>query len=94
MNGVGTLDAVNPVAHGPLELKPRLRGVSHQYAFYVSVAFGAALVLAAPGSRATIAGRDLRGQRRRAVRRQRALSPDHLGARVGPADGCAGSTTR
>ena len=38
-----------------LELKPRLRGVMHQWAFFVSVALGAALVLTAPSGRATAA---------------------------------------
>ena len=32
----------------PRLVKPRLRGVSHQWAFFVSCAIGAALVLAAP----------------------------------------------
>ena len=32
-------------------VKPRLRGVSHQYAFFVSVLFGAVLVVAASGAR-------------------------------------------
>ena len=36
-------------------IKPRLRGVSHQWAFFVSVATGVALVLAAPSGRATAA---------------------------------------
>jgi hemolysin III len=35
--------------------KPRLRGVSHQWAFYFSLVFGAALVIAAPAGRATVA---------------------------------------
>jgi hemolysin III len=38
-----------------LTQKPRLRGVSHQWAFFVSLAAGAALVLLAHGSTATIA---------------------------------------
>jgi len=37
------------------QLKPRLRGVSHQWAFFVSVALGLALVITAPGGRATAA---------------------------------------
>lgn len=41
-------------AQQPL-LKPRLRGVSHQWAFFVSLGTGAALVLAAPTGRATLA---------------------------------------
>jgi hemolysin III len=36
-------------------IKPRLRGVFHQWAFFVSLAAGAVLVLIANGSRATIA---------------------------------------
>jgi hemolysin III len=36
-------------------VKPRLRGVSHQWAFFVSVALGAALVLSAPPGRAVAA---------------------------------------
>jgi hemolysin III len=33
-----------------IELRPRLRGVSHQYAFFVSIAVGPALVLIADGA--------------------------------------------
>jgi hemolysin III len=40
---------------GPPAIKPRLRGVSHQWAFFISVATGVALVLAAPNGRATAA---------------------------------------
>jgi hemolysin III len=36
-------------------IKPRLRGVSHQWAFFVSLVTGAALVIAAPAGRATFA---------------------------------------
>jgi len=36
-------------------VRPRLRGVSHQYAFFVSIACGAGLILAASGGRARIA---------------------------------------
>jgi hemolysin III len=36
-------------------VKPRLRGVLHQYAFFVSVVLGAALVIVADGSRARLA---------------------------------------
>jgi hemolysin III len=39
----------------PAGIKPRLRGVSHQWAFFVSVVTGVALVLAAPNGRATAA---------------------------------------
>jgi hemolysin III len=37
------------------DVKPRLRGVFHQWAFFVSLAAGAALVALAPAGRATIA---------------------------------------
>jgi len=46
--------AAHGVAH-KLSQKPRLRGVSHQWAFFVSLAAGAALMLAASGARAVIA---------------------------------------
>lgn len=36
-------------------VKPRLRGVSHQYAFYVAAVAGVVLVLLAPTGRATLA---------------------------------------
>jgi hemolysin III len=36
-------------------MKPRFRGVSHQYAFFVAVAAGAALVVVAQGSQARVA---------------------------------------
>jgi hemolysin III len=39
----------------PEVLKPRLRGVLHQYAFFVAVVAGAALVLAADGTRERVA---------------------------------------
>jgi hemolysin III len=38
-----------------LSLKPRLRGVLHQWAFFVSLVGGVVLVLAAPPGRATVA---------------------------------------
>jgi hemolysin III len=38
-----------------LRVKPRLRGVSHQYAFFVSLGSGALLVLLAATARATVA---------------------------------------
>jgi hemolysin III len=36
-------------------MKPRLRGVSHQWAFFFSIVTGAALVIAAPAGKATLA---------------------------------------
>jgi hemolysin III len=46
--------AAHAAAH-KLSQKPRLRGVSHQWAFFASLGAGAALILAASGSRAVIA---------------------------------------
>jgi hemolysin III len=46
--------AAHEVAH-KLSQKPRLRGVSHQWAFFVSLGAGAALVLAASGAREVVA---------------------------------------
>ncbi len=37
------------------QVKPKLRGVSHEYAFFVSVACGVALILAASGGRERLA---------------------------------------
>lgn len=36
-------------------VKPRLRGVAHQYAFYVALALGVAVVITAPAGKATLA---------------------------------------
>jgi hemolysin III len=36
-------------------VKPRLRGVSHEWAFFLSIGLGAALIVAAEGTRATVA---------------------------------------
>jgi hemolysin III len=45
-----------PTSSATLNLtKPRLRGVSHQWAFYVSLALGAALVVAAPAGQPRLA---------------------------------------
>jgi len=45
-----------PTSSATLDLgKPRLRGVSHQWAFYVSLALGAALVVAAPAGEPRLA---------------------------------------
>lgn len=48
----GAIDPT-PGISKPVLLKPRLRGVSHQWAFFVSLALGAALVLTAPAGQAT-----------------------------------------
>ena len=49
-------DAVDPLANlpSPADLKPRLRGVSHQWAFFVSMVLGAVLVLTSPSGKATV----------------------------------------
>jgi hemolysin III len=38
-----------------VRVKPRLRGVSHQWAFFVALVAGAVLIIAAPAGRATLA---------------------------------------
>jgi len=43
------------VAHPAVRVKPRLRGVLHQYAFFVSLASGTLLVLLATTARASVA---------------------------------------
>jgi hemolysin III len=48
-------DARTAAAEFVARQKPRLRGVSHQWAFFVSLAAGAALIVAAPTPRATLA---------------------------------------
>jgi len=42
-------------AVAPARIKPRLRGVSHQYAFFVSLITGLLLVVSAPTARAAVA---------------------------------------
>ena len=42
-------------AHSLLPVKPRLRGVSHKWAFFVSAGLGIALVITAPSGEATVA---------------------------------------
>jgi hemolysin III len=49
------LRRVQSVSEQLAPLKPRLRGVLHQYAFFVSLVFGVALVVAAPSGRAELA---------------------------------------
>jgi hemolysin III len=46
---------VAPASAHPVLVKPRLRGVFHQWAFFVSVALGLGLVLTASGGRETAA---------------------------------------
>jgi hemolysin III len=48
-------DAKAAAAEQLAKVKPRLRGVTHEYAFFVSLGLGAALIIAAEGSKATLA---------------------------------------
>jgi hemolysin III len=54
-----TADAVTSAkasaAEAIAKVKPRLRGVSHEWAFFLSLGLGAALIVAAEGARATVA---------------------------------------
>src|SRR5947208_8312535 len=45
----------DPAAQTLALVKPRMRGVLHQYAFFVSVVLGATLVIVADGGRARLA---------------------------------------
>ena len=51
---VGARNQVLPEASEYAALKPRLRGVSHEWGFYVSLAAGVALVASAPAGRALV----------------------------------------
>jgi hemolysin III len=51
----GMAEARDAAADFIARQKPRLRGVSHEYAFFVSLLLGAALIVAAPGARARVA---------------------------------------
>jgi len=48
-------EAMATAAEAIAKVKPRLRGVSHEWAFFLSLGLGAALVIAADGGRATAA---------------------------------------
>ena len=58
--------------------KPRLRGVSHEWAFFVSLGAGGALVIAAPTPRATLAVAIYAASPLGAARGQRSISPGQL----------------
>ena len=53
--GDAAADAREKAAEAIARVKPRLRGVTHEYAFFVSLVLGAGLVLLADGAEATAA---------------------------------------
>ena len=53
--GERVADAKEMAAEAIAKVKPRLRGVSHEYAFFVSLVLGATLILLAKGTEATVA---------------------------------------
>jgi hemolysin III len=53
--GEAAADAKERAAEAIAKVKPRLRGVSHEYAFFVSLVLGAALIVAAKGGEARLA---------------------------------------
>ena len=53
--GEAAADAREKAAEAIAKVKPRLRGVTHEYAFFVSLVLGAALILLAEGTEATVA---------------------------------------
>ena len=79
MNASSPIDRtelVENVASAPV--KPRLRGVSHQYAFFVSLLCGVGLILAASDGRARVAASDLRRRGLGPARHERAVPPRDL----------------
>ena len=87
-------DAMDAASDAIAAVKPKLRGVSHEWAFFVSLGLGAALIIAAKTPKATARRRHLRGQPLGPARHQRPLPPGRLEAARACAAGCAGSTTR
>ena len=75
-------------------VKPKLRGVSHEWAFFLSLGFGVALIVLAEDAEGDPGGGDLRGQPLGPVRHQRPLPPGQLDAAAACASGCAGWITR
>ena len=73
---------------GPV--KPRLRGVSHQWGFVVSLGAGAALIAYAPARPRGRRGGDLRRRRLGAARHEHALSPRQLAPDGAALDAAAG----
>ena len=53
--GEAAADARERAAEAIARVKPRLRGVTHEYAFFVSLVLGTALILLAEGTEATVA---------------------------------------
>jgi hemolysin III len=53
--GEAAADARDKAAEAIAKAKPRLRGVTHEYAFFVSLVLGAALIVLAEGTEATLA---------------------------------------
>ena len=72
---------------------PRLRGVTHAYAFWIALAAAITLIVVTPAGVAAGRGGDLRRRAVRAVRRLAASTTAGAGIRAG-ARSCAGSTTR
>ena len=73
-------------------VKPKLRGVSHEWAFFLSLGFGAALIILAEDPEGDPGGGDLRGQPLGPVRHQRPLPPGQLDpAASAPVDAAPGS---
>ena len=65
-------------------VKPRLRGRSHEWAFFLSIGLGIALVSAAEYGRRPRFRNDLRAQPLGAARHERPLPPRQLEAAAGP----------
>ena len=75
-------------------VKPKLRGVSHEWAFFVSLGLGAGADRRRRDAEGDPRRRHLRGQPLGPARHQRPLPPGRLEAARTCAAGCGGSTTR
>ena len=66
-------EAPEPIGGQSLPVKPRLRGVSHRWAFFASLFASVALILVAPSKRAVAAAMVYALSLSRTIRRQCAL---------------------
>ena len=88
-----TPDAAVAAAGPPSRVKPRLRGVVHQWSFFAALLAGAALVIAAPAGEARASCAVYAGSLC-ALLGTSALYHRVTGVARAHARGCGGSTTR
>ena len=86
-------DARDAAAEQMAKMKPRLRGVSHEYAFFVSLVLGIGLIVIAKGGEARLAVA-IYAVSLSALFGVSALYHRSTGSGRRPVAGCGGSTTR